>query len=212
MSAPAVSVRAVSAARAVKARRIGRAAVLGALLSGLGAAGCADPPEQPLLDQFFRASALYDNTTLENLATVRFDPRAAGIVTAFDIAAVGREERRRLDPPALAAAADFQVPALTPPDDRPGADDPFRRPASQATVVALSLVDARGAAGASALDLAARQGDLVSKTVTVKAPVRRPDGRVEPATLVITMERAVLTGAREIAGRWIITGIVERAG
>ena len=57
-----------------------------------------------------------------------------------------------------------------------------------------------------------RNGDLVTKEVTISAPVELPSGQTARGTFVITMQRAILKGDNEIAGRWIITGIKETQG
>jgi hypothetical protein len=54
------------------------------------------PPEQQVLNNFFRASRVRDNATLANIAAVSFDPRTDGTVQSFDIANVGEEQRRTL--------------------------------------------------------------------------------------------------------------------
>jgi hypothetical protein len=52
-----------------------------------------------------------------------------------------------------------------------------------------------------------------SKTVTVTANVRTPDGQSSKKTLVLTLQRVVLKDAagKEIPGRWMITDIKEGA-
>ena len=54
------------------------------------------PPEQQVINNFFRASRVRDNATLANLAAVSFDPRTQGTVQDFEITNVGQEERRHL--------------------------------------------------------------------------------------------------------------------
>lgn len=58
--------------------------------------GCSGGAEQKVLDDFFRASRLRDNTTLGNFATVAFDPRTDGAVQKFDVVSVGEERVRPL--------------------------------------------------------------------------------------------------------------------
>jgi hypothetical protein len=58
--------------------------------------GCSGPPEEKILQDFFRASRLRDNTTLGNFATVSFDPRTDGVVQSFDVVAVGEERSHPL--------------------------------------------------------------------------------------------------------------------
>jgi len=58
--------------------------------------GCSGGAEQKVLDDFFRASRLRDNTTLGNFATVSFDPRTDGAVQKFDVVSVSEERVRPL--------------------------------------------------------------------------------------------------------------------
>ena len=58
--------------------------------------GCSGGAEQKILDDFFRASRLRDNTTLGNFATVSFDPRTDGVVQSFDVVSVSEERARPL--------------------------------------------------------------------------------------------------------------------
>ena len=55
-------------------------------------------------------------------------------------------------------------------------------------------------------------GDLVTKEVTISAPVELPSGQTSQRTFVVTMQRGIPKGDKEIAGRWIITGIRETQG
>jgi hypothetical protein len=62
----------------------------------LAAACGSSGPEQQVLTNFFRASRVRDNTTLANLAAVKFDPRTDGSVQDFDVTNPGEEQRRTL--------------------------------------------------------------------------------------------------------------------
>jgi hypothetical protein len=62
----------------------------------LAAACSSRSQEQQLLQNYFRASRIRDNTTLANIAAVAFDPRTDGTVENFDITDVGKESRRQL--------------------------------------------------------------------------------------------------------------------
>jgi hypothetical protein len=81
-------------------------APLAVLLTVLSIAGCSSAPEQPILNQFFTASKLRDNTSLQNFAIVTFDPRTEGIVSSFDITSVGAEQRKPLNVKLLAKTVD----------------------------------------------------------------------------------------------------------
>jgi hypothetical protein len=51
-----------------------------------------------------------------------------------------------------------------------------------------------------------------TKTVTVSAQVKQPDGRVEPETLIVMMQRRKADDpARTTDGEWKITGLIEKA-
>lgn len=56
--------------------------------------GCSSGAEQRVLDDFFRAARLRDNTTLGNFATVSFDPRTEGAVQSFEVVSVSKERVR----------------------------------------------------------------------------------------------------------------------
>lgn len=52
-----------------------------------------------------------------------------------------------------------------------------------------------------------RGGGTRSKDVTIEAPVRLPDGRAVPTTLVVTIQRDVLNADKDTARSWIVAGI-----
>jgi hypothetical protein len=54
------------------------------------------PPEQQVINNFFRASRVRDNATLANLTAVSFDPRTDGTVQDFEVVNATEEERRTL--------------------------------------------------------------------------------------------------------------------
>jgi hypothetical protein len=78
-----------------------------------------------------------------------------------------------------------------------------------------AVVNATGPAEASLtqpgqpdFDAATFQGEMVAKDVVVDAQIRNPQGQTAPATLTVTMTRAVGTlGGQAREGRWIITKI-----
>lgn len=69
-----------------------------ALLTGTLALviGCSGGAEEKVLEDFFRASRMRDNTTLGNFATVGFDPRTDGVVQSFNVVSVSEERTRPL--------------------------------------------------------------------------------------------------------------------
>jgi hypothetical protein len=79
-----------------------------------------------------------------------------------------------------------------------------RRLLAESDVVELSVAEP-----GKTINVTNYDGDLVSKDVTITAPVRMPDGQSVTKTLVITLERAELKGDRPIVGRWIIASIKE---
>ncbi len=58
-------------------------------------------------------------------------------------------------------------------------------------------------------DVTKYDGDLVSKDVTITAPVKLPTGQTVTKTLVITLQRAELKADKPIVGRWIVAVIKE---
>jgi hypothetical protein len=69
----------------------GHAGLLLLLLS----AGCGVlSPEEQLLTRFFEASRLNDTTQAAKYATVTFNPRAEGVVEAFEIAELARVDQQ----------------------------------------------------------------------------------------------------------------------
>jgi hypothetical protein len=56
--------------------------------------GCSGGAEEKVLDDFFRAARMRDNTTLGNFATVGFDPRTDGVVQSFKVVSVSEERTR----------------------------------------------------------------------------------------------------------------------
>ena len=72
----------------------------------LAAVACSGGPEQPILNQFFTASRLRDNTSLQNFSTVAFDPQTQGTVTSFSVTNVTPEERTPLNVKTFAKALD----------------------------------------------------------------------------------------------------------
>jgi hypothetical protein len=81
-------------------------AVALASLAVLASPGCSSGPEQPIINQFFVASRLRDNTTLASFSTVAFEPRTNGTVSSFSITGVTPEEHKPLNIKALAKAHD----------------------------------------------------------------------------------------------------------
>jgi hypothetical protein len=224
------------------------------LLAAATLIGCSSTPEQPILNQFFTASRLRDNTTLAGFAAVAFEPNAQGIVTSFDITSVTPEQRTPLALKSLAQAHDAAKAAdaeFTKQKDAYQAEnldaikrvlaaerDQKKLPAKDAEVqaawskflqdgVAVSrrvsdakrklasemlVADMSINGGPTHLDLTRYDGDMVSKDVSVSAPVKLPSGQTAQKNLVITMQRAVLRGDKDIVGRWIVTAIKDASG
>ncbi len=166
------------------------------LLAAATLIGCSWTPEQPILDQFFAASRLRDNTTLAVFAAIAFEPATQGIVTVFDITSVTPEQRKPLALKALAKAHEDAE-----------AEREKGKLASESMVVDMSVNT-----GATRIDVAKYDGEMISKDVSVSAPVRLPNGQTAQKNLVVTMQRAVLKGDRDITGRWIITAIKDASG
>jgi hypothetical protein len=82
-----------------------------------------------------------------------------------------------------------------------------RKLAAEGAVVELSI----NGGSNNPLDIRKYDGELVSKDVTIDAAVKPPAGAVAQKTLVVTLQRAVLKGDKDITGRWIITSIKDAA-
>jgi hypothetical protein len=218
------------------------------------AAGCSSHPEQSILSQFFTASRLRDNSSLNNITMVSFEPRTQGTVTTFDIVTVTAEQRKPLPLKELAQAhtsaraddaaftkrkeeyqnenleaiqrvlkADREKTRLKGKDAEVQAtwskivqdgvvvsrkvSEARRKLAGESSVVDLSI----NGGSNSPVDITKYDGELVSKDVTISANVRLPSGETAQKTLVVTMQRAVLKGDRDITGRWIIAAIKDAA-
>lgn len=212
-------------------------------------AACSSAPEEPILQQFFRASRLNDNTSLAGFATTSFQPQTQGTVASFDIVTVSPEKREPLRLAALAEEVDgvrSEEAAFTKRKDTyylanqeaitrvlkaeslkasvGGKDaevqsqwsklrvessqharkvsEAQRKLKAESAMVRLSLENP-----ANPVDPTKRAGELVTKEVTITAPVRLPDGSSADRTLVVTMQRAVLHGEPAAEGKWIITGV-----
>ena len=94
----------------------------------------------------------------------------------------------------------FTVARVSPEEYRP-----LSSVASEIGIAELSVDDPR-----DPVDLRRYSGEMVSKEVTIRAPVRLPNGQTAQKTMDIILQRAILKGDREIAGRWIVTGYAMR--
>jgi hypothetical protein len=224
------------------------------LLAAATLLGCSSTPEQPILNQFFTASRLRDNTTLAGFAATAFEPDKQGIVTSFTITAVSPEQRKPLGLKALAQAQDearsedaeftrrkdaYQAENLdaikrvlkaqndrtkiAPQDAAVQAawtkfledgvviarkvGDARRKLASETVVVDMSINT-----GATRVDVAKFDGELVSKDVSISAPVKLPSGETVQKDYVVTLQRAILKADRDITGKWIITYLKDASG
>lgn len=227
----------------------GAGRILTFAISLMSLVACSSPPEEPILQQFFRASRLNDNTSLAGFATTSFQPQTQGTITSFDIVSVSPERREPLRLTALAeeaAAIRADEAEFTKRKDTyylanqeaitrvlkaeslkasvGGKDaeiqsewsklreentqharkvsEAQRKLKSESAIVRLSLENP-----ANPVDPTKRAGELVTKDVTIDAPVRMADGNSADRTLVVTMQRAVLQGEPVAEGKWIITGV-----
>jgi hypothetical protein len=71
--------------------------VILAAVTALAAVGCGGGDEQTLLQQYFQAARLRDQTTLTNIATVSYDAQQRGTVQSFDVTSVSEETKRPLE-------------------------------------------------------------------------------------------------------------------
>jgi len=222
---------------------------LAVLLTTFGAVACSGGPEEAILQQFFRASRLGDNTSLAGFAVTRFDPKTQGTIASFDIVSVSPEERTPLALPALAREhdairnqdleftkrkdtyflanteaitrvlkAESARAKVTGKDAEVQAEwaklrdesaqfskrisEAQRKLKSESVIVELSLNDP-----AKPVDITKHDGEIVSKNVTITAPVRLPDGTAADRTLVVNMRRAVLKSDPEVTGKWVVTSV-----
>ena len=211
-------------------------------------AACSSAPEEPILQQFFRASRLNDATSLAGFATTTFQAQTQGTISSFDIVSVSPEQRAPLGLAAVTEQVEAiraEEAAFTKRKDTfyianqeaitrvlkaeslkasvGGKDaevqaewskmreesaqfarkvaEAQRKLKTESSVVRLSLDNP-----ANPVDPAKRTGELVTKDVTISAPVRTADGSAD-RTLVVTMQRAVLQGAPPVEGKWIITSV-----
>jgi len=74
------------------------------------------------------------------------------------------------------------------------------------------VVDMSVNGGPTHYDVTQYDGELVSKEVSLSAPVRLPSGQTAQKNYVVTMQRAILKADREVTGRWIITSIKDASG
>ena len=85
--------------------------------------------------------------------------------------------------------------------------DAKRKLASETVVVDMSING-----GPTHVDVTKYDGELLSKDVSISAPVKLPTGQTAQKNYVVTMQRAVLKADKEITGRWIITSIKDASG
>jgi hypothetical protein len=85
--------------------------------------------------------------------------------------------------------------------------DAKRALAAQSAVVDVSVSDPR-----HPVDVTKYDGDLVSKDVTIDAPVKLPSGQTAQKTLIVTLQRAELKADKPIVGRWVVAGIRDASG
>lgn len=85
--------------------------------------------------------------------------------------------------------------------------DAKRALAAQSAVVDVSVSNPR-----NPIDVTKYDGDLVSKDVTIEAPVKLPSGQTVQKTLIVTLQRAELKADKPITGRWVVAGIRDGSG
>jgi hypothetical protein len=90
----------------------------------------------------------------------------------------------------------FSIARVSPEEYRP-----LSSVASEIGIAELSVDDPR-----HPIDVRRYNGEMVSKEVTIRAPVRLPNGQIAQKTMNIILQRTILKGDREIVGRWIVTG------
>ena len=76
-------------------QQLGRLELVAFGIATVLASACGVPPERSILEQFFAAARLRDNTVLKGLATTAFEPLDQGIIVDFEIATVTVESEHR---------------------------------------------------------------------------------------------------------------------
>jgi hypothetical protein len=104
------------------------------------------------------------------------------------------------EPHVQGTVTSFTIARVSPDEQRP-----LTNLGSEIGIAQLSVDDPR-----NPIDVGKYSGEMVSKEVTIRAPVRLPNGQTAQKTMSIILQRAILKGDREIIGRWIVTGIVAR--
>ncbi len=87
----------------------------------------------------------------------------------------------------------------------PDEHKPLNMRESERRITEISVDDPR-----QPIDVSKYAGEMVSKDVTIQAPVRLPNGRTARKILNVILQRAILKGDRDIVGRWIVTGFAVR--
>ena len=151
--------------------------------------GCSGGAEQKVLDDFFRASRMRDNTTLGNFATVSFDPRTDGVVQTFDVVSVSEERTRPLP---LKKLADDLAAARA-------ADEAFsaqKRAYQNANIAVIDRITKTQAAGRA---VASRDKAVADEWAKWSADTSKHTKAVSDANRALNMNRGVaeLSLARE---------------
>jgi len=73
-----------------------------------------------------------------------------------------------------------------------------------------SLIELSASTPRNSVNGAKATGEMVTKDVTMSAPVTMADGQTFEKTLLMTLQRASITGENEAEGRWIVTAVTER--
>ncbi len=114
----------------------------------------------------------------------------------YDKTALGNFSLVSFDPGTDGIVIDFDITSVSAERSAPmNVNEP-----AQASVAYLSLSNLD-----TAPDIQKQAGELVTKDVTVSAPVKQSDGQTVPKTLIITLQRAVLKGHPGLTGRWVVT-------
>jgi hypothetical protein len=225
-----------------------RGTIITLTISLTSLAACSSPPEEPILQQFFRASRLNDATSLAGFATTSFQPQTQGTISSFDIVSVSPEQRE----PLRLSAVTEEVEAIRAEEAAfTRRKDTYYLANQEAITRVLKAESVKASVGgkdaeiqaqwaklreessqharkvseaqrklkaetgmvrlsldrpSNPVDASKRPGELVTKEVTITAPVRTADGSAD-RTLVVTMQRAILHGEPPVEGKWIITNV-----
>jgi hypothetical protein len=155
-------------------------------------AACGSTPvEQQLLNQFFRAARVRDNTTVSSMSAVTFDPRSDGSVQQFTIDSIGAQQHRAL-----------QVQQLTDEQDKIRADQvdftKKMRDFYQSNSVAIDRVSKAKAANQP---VKGKDAELLATWTKWDSDSRDLERKLSQARQKVAQEKSIAVGSLTPPGR-----------